>query len=216
MDTSIHQKAQILRDYMLMWHQLQYCDVAIVWWSVDLSVPTYVAGLYHRWLIGKIIFSGGVGRNTDGVFEKSEAEMYADIAIFLWVPSDVIILEKESTNTWANIINSMNIVFDNWISHELIMLVHKPYMERRFYAAFEARFPALVDRVTVTSMNISIDEYSARDDTYEYEDLIHMLVWDIQRIINYPKEWFQSHQHMSDEVLQAYTELLQEWYTHYL
>jgi len=66
-------------------------------------------------------------------------------------------------------------------------------------------------------MSVSMETYAERDDTFfDLEWLVHMLVTETHRILHYPAKWFQSHQHMPDEVLQAYTELLQEWYTHYL
>ncbi|MCV5246818.1 YdcF family protein, partial [Escherichia coli] len=59
--------------------------------------------LYHQKLAPLIVFSGGEGRFTDGLFEKSEAETFADIARLAGVPSDAILVETRSTNSGENV-----------------------------------------------------------------------------------------------------------------
>lgn len=218
MHQSIIDYADILRDYMLLWQELKKCDVAIVWGSVDLSVPVYTAELYHRWLIDTIIFSGGVGRNTDGVFDVSEAIQYRDIAIWLWVPDEAIYVDTQATNTAQNYTNSLQIIEHEWISSDSVMLIHKPYMERRVRATVEAQFPTLFAlEPIVTSIDLPMMDYVARGDTFfDIDGLVHMLVWETHRIMHYPSLWFQSPQLMSDQVLQAYVQLIQEGYTKFI
>jgi len=209
--------AKILWDYMLLHHELKYCDVAIVWWSIDMSTPLCAAKLYNKWFIGKIIFSGATWRNTTGVFEFTEAELYRKIAVANWVSSDDIYLESQATNTGANIKNAMNIVSQEWLEFTSLMLIHKPYMQRRFYATFEQQFPDLIDKVIVQSLDISFEEYSKRNDTgFEVEGLINMIVGDLDRIIRYPDLWFQSKQEIPHDVMNSYQMLTDAWYTQYL
>jgi DNA-binding transcriptional MocR family regulator len=50
------------------------------------------------------VLSGGLGRNTSGIWTKSEAERFAAIAISEGVPGERIILEKKSKNSAENLL----------------------------------------------------------------------------------------------------------------
>ena len=72
--TSDFDLAQILWHYMHMGHEMQPSDVILVLGSNDLRVAEQGADLFLRGLAPRIVFSGNVGRLTEGVFKKSEAE----------------------------------------------------------------------------------------------------------------------------------------------
>ncbi len=209
--------AKKIRDYMKLWDQLSFCNVWIIWWSVDMSVPLHGADLYHRWLLWKIVISGGQGRNTEGVFTWSEAEIYKNILLASWVPNDIIYLDILATNTGENVLNSMKIINENNIVFEKIMLIHKPYMERRFYATFEQHYPELASKLIVSSIDDRFDEYVLRDDIwFELHGIINMLVGDLDRIVKYPWLWYQSKQVVPSSVLSACEELKLRWYNDFL
>jgi hypothetical protein len=85
-------------------------------------------------------------------------------------------------------------------------------MERRVYAAFKAQWPEL--DITVTSPKLTFDEYC----NYEMgmEKVIHIIVGDLYRIIEYPKLGFQIEQDIPDDVMKSYRSLQQAGYTEFI
>src|SRR5262249_44372618 len=105
---------------------------------------------------------GGLGNWTSGVFDKSEAETFGDEAIRLGVPSEKIILETRSTNTGENIRFTQAILKERGIQLRKMILVQKPYMERRTYATFMKQWAHDDDKtiqIFVTSPQISFEAY---------------------------------------------------------
>ncbi|MDW2406364.1 fructosamine kinase family protein, partial [Vibrio sp. 1262-1] len=94
---------ETLWDYMQLKQDLKPADCLFVMCSNDVRVAEHAAALYHQKLAPLIVFSGGEGRFTDGLFEKSEAETFADIARLAGVPSDAILVETRSTNSGENV-----------------------------------------------------------------------------------------------------------------
>ncbi len=95
--------AQIIWDYHHMHHELKKADCIFVLGSHDTRVAEWAADLFLQGYAPYIVFSGGLGNFTRGVFKKPEAEIFADIAIQKGVPADKIIIENQSTNTGENV-----------------------------------------------------------------------------------------------------------------
>ena len=93
---------QILWDYMKMNHELKHSDCIIGLGTIDINVANVTSELYLNGYANKIIFSGGLGKITYKLWNGTEAEKFAEIAIKKGVPRENIYLEKESTNTGDN------------------------------------------------------------------------------------------------------------------
>ena len=91
--------AQKVWDYLLMNHTLEKSDCIIVLGSYDTRVAERGAELFLQGLAPLIVFSGYLGAFTLGVWERPEAEIFADIAMKMGVPKDKILIENKSTNT---------------------------------------------------------------------------------------------------------------------
>ena len=117
------------------------------------------------------------------------------------VPEDRIIIESRSRNTGENIQMSFKTLQDLDKLPESIILVQKPYMERRSYAPFMKQWlgDASEVKLCVTSPAFEIEEYP-NDDTGSICDVISVLVGDMERISLYEKLGFQILQHMPDYV----------------
>ena len=114
---------------------------------------------------------------------KAEADIFAEIMIERGVPKDKILIENKSTNTGENIQYAYKRITDKYISS--IILVHKPYAERRALATFEKQRPDKDTVFFVTSPNLTIEEYC--EGFCEKDWLINMMIGNLQRIIEYPK-----------------------------
>lgn len=201
----------IVRDYLQCNHKLEKSDIILVLWSSDMRVATRAAELYCNWYAPLCITTGNSNKvRTDIItLDKPEADMLAEVMIKNGVSSDKILIENQSTNTGENVQYAYKKITDKHISS--IILVHKPYSARRALATFEKQRPDKNTVFFVTSPKLTIEEYC---EGFCYKDhLINMMVGNIQRIIEYPKLWFQSYQEVPENVISAYEILLKAWFT---
>jgi uncharacterized SAM-binding protein YcdF (DUF218 family) len=212
MDPSTDDLARILWDYMRLGHELAPADAILVLGSNDVRVGEHGARLFLRGLAPLIVCSGNVGRLTAGTFEKSEAETFADAAVRLGVPREAILLECRSTNTGENIDFSRALLASRGLHPSRVILVQKPYMERRAWATFKRRWPE--PDLQVTSPPIPYDQYPMPDIPRDL--VIDILVGDVQRVRVYAEQGFQIPQPMPPEVWSAWEELVARGFTGHL
>lgn len=157
-----------------------------------------------------LIFSGGSGKLTEARFNKPEAEVFASIARTMGVPEDKIIVEPASTNTGENVRFTWTLLLQLGIDPELItalVLVQKPYMERRTYATFMKQWPGATEEgkgkvdIAVTSPQLEWDEYPNEENPRDL--VVSIAVGDLVRIRDYPSKGFQIHQDIPKEVWEA-------------
>lgn len=98
--------AKIIWDYHHMNHVLVNSDCIFVLCSMDTRVAKRAVEIYKKGYAPYILFSGGSGVLTKDIFNKPEAEVFADIAYKLGVPKDAVLIENKSTNTGENIVFS--------------------------------------------------------------------------------------------------------------
>src|ERR671913_2447785 len=103
MDPQIRALAETLWNYHLMRHQLAKADAILVLCSHDERVAERGAQLFLEGWAPLIIFSGGQGAITKGLWDEPEAERFARIAMSMNVPRECILIEVNSTNTGENI-----------------------------------------------------------------------------------------------------------------
>lgn len=205
----INSLAKIIWDYHHMNYQLEKADCIFVLGSQDTRVAEYAADLFLQGYAPYILFSGGAGKFTKDIFKKSEAEIFADIALKKAVPKEKIIIENKSTNTSDNIrfskvlLQELHFYFNNFI------LVQKPYMERRTYAAFKKLWPE--KSFIVTSPQICFENYPTEE--ISKERMINIMVGDLQRIKEYPALGYQITQDIPESVWQAYEKLVGAGFT---
>ncbi len=200
----IDQRAKVIWDYHHMNQQLQKADCIFVLGSHDTRVAEYAADLFLQGFAPWIIFSGGFGRLTEGNSKKSEAEIFADIAMAKGVPADKIILEKKSGNTGDNVRFSRKLLADKGLEPKSLIVAQKPYMERRSFATFRKLWPEA--DVIVTSPDISYNDYPNAE--ISREEMIGVMVGDLQRIKLYPERGYQITQEIPDEVWDACEKLV--------
>lgn len=195
--------AQLIWDYHQMGHQPRPCSAGIGLGSHDLGVAALAADLYHAGLFPVLVFTGATSRTTAARFPRGEAVHYAEHAIELGVPRDAIIIEPQAANTGQNIEFSRRALDAAGIPVTSVMLISKPYMQRRAYATMRKNWPG--PDVVCASENLSLDDYlkSIGDDKL----VIDMLVGDLQRVIDYPARGFAIAQDVPAAVMGAYRRL---------
>lgn len=204
--------AKIIWDYHHLNHQLQKADCIFVLCSNDIRVAEYASRLFLDGYGSFIIFSGGSGVLTRDIFDKPEAEIFADIAVRSGIPSEKIIIENKSMNTGENVAFTKRILSEKDLDFDRFILVQKPYMERRTYATFKKLWPE--KEFVVTSPAIPYEDYPNEIISRDY--LINIMVGDLQRIKIYPDRGFQIYQEIPADVWKAYEELVALGYTKHL
>jgi uncharacterized SAM-binding protein YcdF (DUF218 family) len=209
-----HQQRQItneqLHDASLIWnyhqmgHQPRPCSAAIGLGSHDLGVATTAAELHRAGLFPVMVFSGGNSPTTRARFPRGEAVHYREHALSLGVPDEAILVEPKAANTGQNITFSRALLAEASVEVEAVLLISKPYMERRSYATCRKMWPEI--DVVCASEALELDDYikSIGDEKL----VVDMLVGDLQRVIEYPKLGFAIEQDVPGDVYDAYERLL--------
>jgi uncharacterized SAM-binding protein YcdF (DUF218 family) len=200
--------ARLIWDYHQLGHQLRPCSAGIGLGSHDLGVATLAASLYRAGLFPVLVFSGGNSPTTAERFPRGEAVHYAEHAIALGVPAGAILIEPRAANTGQNIDYSRQVLTDEGIPVTSVMLISKPYTQRRAYATIRRAWPE-ADPVCA-SEDITFDEYLTSIGGANL--VIDMLVGDLQRLIEYPARGFAIAQDVPDDVTGAYRRLVAAGY----
>jgi uncharacterized SAM-binding protein YcdF (DUF218 family) len=198
------QDAQTIWDYHQVGHELSRCDAAIGLGSHDLGVATYAAELYQANLFPVLVFSGANSPTTAERFPRGEAVHYREHVVELGVQESAVLVEPKATNTGQNIAFSREMLAEHGCRPRSVLLISKPYMERRAFATCRKVWPE-VD-VVCASEPLKLDDYvhAIGDEKL----IIDMLVGDLQRVIEYPKLGFAIGQDVPAAVKTAYDRLL--------
>ena len=199
---NLHRSIDTLWNFMSMGHKVEPSDCIFVLCSNDTRVAEYAAELYQQKVAPYIVFSGGVGRFTEGSFERSEAETFAAIARDCGVPDSDIVIEKHATNTGENIRFTHDLLRKLGLSPKRLTLVQKPFMEKRTYATFSKQWPEETTEITVTSKWQDWVDYF--NEELPLDMVLGALVADFERIKSDPAKGFQIEMPIPEEVDNAY------------
>ena len=198
--------SQKIWDYHHVNHTLHPADCILVLGSHDTRVAERGADLFLANMAPFIIFSGGLGRLTAEHWTEPEADLFARIAMSRGVPFEKILIENRSTNTGENIRLAYEKLQENKLVVNSIILVQKPYMERRAYATFMQQWPGNPVTLTVTSPQISFADYPNNE--ISPEQVISIMLGDLQRIKSYPDKGFQIPQFIPEDIWEASEQLI--------
>jgi uncharacterized SAM-binding protein YcdF (DUF218 family) len=201
--------ARVVWDYHHVGHTVCPADVILVLGSHDTRVAERGAELFLAGWAPLIVFSGHLGSLTAERWTRSEAEIFADVAAARGVPRERMLLEARSTNTGENVSFCRELLAERGVPVRKAIAVQKPYMERRTLATFRQRWPEL--ELVVTSPQMDFDTYPSGDITRE--DVIHIMVGDLQRLMLYAEKGWSARQGIPDEVMDAYQGLIAAGYT---
>jgi len=197
-------EAKVIWDYHQMRHEARPCDAAIGLGSHDLGVAGAAARLYGAGLFPTVVFTGGNSPTTAARFPRGEAVHYREHAIELGIPEEAILVEPNAGNTGQNITFSRDVLNQAGITATSVLLISKPYMERRAFATSRRLWPEV--QAVCASEPLELDDYVKA--IGEERLVIDMLVGDLQRVIEYPKLGFAIEQEIPEEVHAAYESLL--------
>ena len=203
---------QVIWDYLCLGQEPQKADCIVGFGNFNTDIARRAAELYHQGLAPKILFTGGLGRNTEGLLPEPEAVRFAKVAMACGVPAKDILIEDRSTNTKENIEFTRAMLEKEGISTDHILGVHQPFMERRIKAAMGVYWPEL--NFSVTSPQVTIPEYLARakEQGITEQASVSVIVGDFQRMDLYAKKGYQLPQHIPETAWNAFHRLVDMGY----
>ncbi|GGT62538.1 YdcF family protein [Streptomyces lateritius] len=201
--------AQLLWDFQQMHHEPRPCSVGIGLGSHDLGVAEVTADLYQRGMFPLIVFTGATSRTTRDRMPRGEAEHYRERAIELGVPASAVLVEPKAQNTGENIRFSRALLAEQGVGVSSILLVSKPYEERRAYATARKLWPDV--EIVSASAPMTLAEYV--DSIGDARLVLDMLVGAQQRLLIYPEQGFMISQQVPEAVTAAYDRLRAEGFT---
>jgi uncharacterized SAM-binding protein YcdF (DUF218 family) len=216
MDPHLYALAEKIWNYHRLQHELSTADAILVLCSHDTAVAARGAELFIEGWAPLLIFSGGLGAITKNLWQDSEAERFARIAMEMGVPADAMLVENKSTNTGENILFTRQLLAERQLDPQKFIVVQKPYMERRSYATFRQFWPE--KEIIVTSPQVSFNEYLHKysNQALSEDQVVSIMVGDLQRIRLYPAKGYQIFQEIPDDVWAAYEELVAAGYNQHL
>jgi len=174
-------------------HDMKKADAIIVFGNHDLLTAVRGIELYKENFAPLLIFTGALGRVTDGVWEEPEAQKFSKMAISSGIDRKNIRIEDKSTNTGENILYTKRMLAEENLPVASMIAVHKPYMERRVYAALRCFWPEI--DVVVSSPQLSFRNYltALTMQGFSEKHTIEMMVGDFQRVDLYAKKATRYH-----------------------
>ncbi|MEV6101035.1 YdcF family protein [Nocardia sp. NPDC051981] len=202
---------ETLWDYNQMHHEPRPVDVGVGLGGHDFGVATCAADLYHAGTFPLIVFTGANAPTTVDQFPRGEAVHFRERAIELGVPADAILVEPNATNTGDNIDFTRALLNERGYldSIKSVMLISRPYQQRRSYAICRKRWPEV--EVICGSLPLALDDYVAS--IGDVNRVITMLVGDTQRIWIYPAKGWAIEQDVPEAVRNAYSRLVDAGFT---
>ncbi|MFH9891678.1 YdcF family protein [Streptomyces luteogriseus] len=196
-------------DYHQMGHSPRPCSVAIGLGSHDLGVADTAVDLYKRGMAPLLLFTGATSPTTRERMPRGEAVHYRERAVELGVPSSDVLVEPRARNTGENIRFSRELLEEAGVEVSSVLLISKPYEERRAYATARKLWPGV--EVVSASSPMTLDEYV--DSIGDARLVIDMLVGALQRLMVYPEQGFMISQPLPADVIEAYERLCQAGFT---
>ena len=202
------QPLQILWDYLGMHQVPEKANCIVGFGNFNINIARRAAQLYLEGFAPKILFTGGLGRNTEGLLPEPEAVRFAKVAMDCGVPQRDILIEDKSTNTKENIDFTKALLQAKGLPHDRILGVHQPFMERRICAAMGVYWPE--QHFTVTSPQVTIPEYleDAKKQGITENAAVSVIVGDFQRIDLYAQKGYQLPQYIPPEAWEAFRQLV--------
>lgn len=202
--------ARVLWDWQSAHDEPHAADAALGLGSYDVRVADRCVELFRAGLVQLVCFSGGSGNFTIGRFPRGEAHAFADRALSLGLPAEVLLIEPEARNTAENISRSRPLLAARGVRS--LILVAKPNMLLRGHATAAVQWPGLQPQRVAARVPFAEDLAPGRS----VRDLINELVGDAERLRLYPQRGWQVAVPIPSAVTHAVGELIRRGYDQHL
>jgi len=210
-DDAVKAAAKTLWDYHRLDQPVESADVILGLGSYDPRVAEHAAALFLAGHAPWLMFTGGVVQppeRTGTRWTGVEAEVFRDIALEQGVPPGKILVETRSTNTGENFRFTDTLLRDSGIAVRRVLVVSKPFMERRAFATGRAQ--TRWSEIAPTSPPDSFEDFCFR--RFDSAMAISDMVGDLQRLAVYPSKGFSVQQEIPPQVWDAFRLLAHRGY----
>ncbi len=187
-------------------------DLILAAGSHDMRVPEHAARLFLEGCAPLLVCSGGFGKITDGLFCEPEGILFRKRCIELGVPEASVLAETRASNTGENFTLSRDLLLDLGLHPETGIIVCKPYMSQRTWAAASKQWPEVSWRVSAPP--IAFSDYFSDDAPLQQE--IELMTGDLQRLRVYAERGYQEPVEVPAAVWDAYDRLVQDGFDRYV
>lgn len=208
---NVDEHAKAIFNYMLLDMPIEKSDAILGLGSSEKRVAERSSQLLLDGYSDLLVFSGGYGKITQHSNNSPEAEVFKNIALNMNVPTEKILTEDKSSNTGENIRFTEKLLNDEGIKIKSLIVVTKPYMERRAYATLKKQWSDSNIQLIVTSPQLSYEDMFT--DPQSKEQFINIMVGDLQRIKVFPSLGFQIEQDIPDSIWQSFNALVDAGFT---
>lgn len=191
------QLLQIVWDYMSIEDPLRPADVIVVGGCKNTQLAVYASELYQTGFAPLIVFSGHAQADMD----MTEADLLAQVARQSGVPDSAILREQHAKNTGENITLTAALLKERGIEPKTVILVHQPFVSRRFLATAQAQWPQPQPEFITRHETTPMVEYTFRHGRGE---TIRKTLGDFSRMEKYAKKGHIVHNDIPAEVKEAY------------
>lgn len=213
MTDAVYADFSVLWDWMGMHMTPAPADVIAAFGCYDEQIPLRAAELYRRGYAPVVVFSGGLGRNTEGLFRTTEAARFAALAVQAGLPESAVLLEDKSKNSAENLLFTKALLARRGIEARRVLAVHKPYMERRLFAAAAVYWPEADFAVTSPQVTMAEHIRAAGAVGMTERGVVETVVGDVQRMELYAQKGYQIPQPVPPAVRAAWERLVSAGYT---
>lgn len=203
-----------LRHATTLWNFLcadrvhQPCDLIVVCGSYDLRVCEHACLLYQRGIAARMLMTGNRGNWTRFLWDRPEAEVFAERAQALGVPAQHLLLETRARNFAENIAHARAMC----PQVRTATFVTKPNSVRRVALTQPIQWPGLVCHVDAPAFSFP----DAVSNQIGVLGLIEEMVGDVGRILHYPTLGFQLPLPVPDAVFVAWRALIADGFDRHL
>lgn len=203
MSADVQTLAQVLWSYHQLNQPVKKADCMIVLGNDDLRTAEYAAKLFLAGYADYVVMSGQASRLSSHFLPDSEATVFARVMTERGVDPAHILLEHQATNTGQNILLTQQLLEQHHRQPSSVLLVTKPYMERRAVATFQKVWPG--PAVRVTSLTTELTAFL--DERHSLERVIQAMIGYVYRMRDYVAAGYQVPQPIPDDVWRAVHQL---------
>eukprot|EP01084_Bolivina_argentea_P012118 22712_1 len=228
---SVENAVEIVWDYHHLHHKLiDNPDGILVFCSSDINVADVAGKLFWKYFDNNpnlyILFSGGIGtgihsgtnllgwKHAEAIMFKNRVSKTFIGKDYKDIPIENILIERYAKNSGENVDFSRIILEQQNKQFDKIILVQKPFMERRAFATLKKRWINGPSEICVQSSSMNWQEYY-KVNPVDKDIIISIMVGDLQRVKYYAEPYgdFQIPQEIPEYVWNAFQYLVSKGYT---
>ena len=183
-------------------------DAIVVCCSYDLRVCDYACDLIKQNLAPRLVLTGKIGNWTRHLWSVPEAQIFKDRALANGIAPNTILLEEQATNFGENISFVRRLI----PASKRVTFITKPSSVLRVALTVPVQWPGITAFVDAPPLAFPEDV----SNIIGVFGVIHEMVGDLHRVIQYPSRGFQVPHQLPPQILASWNALIEEGFGQHL